>query len=560
MFGGLIPLVILGAIVYAIVKNVQGRRQEARSADAAPLAVKRVLVFGSLYAALHVAAWGLAGLFGLFGDSATPRGERAAEPLAMVIVAVPIVFFLGRWVWRGVAEPAQRDAAFSLYVNLTVLTALVVVMVTAIDVGEWLVSDGSFSATMTGALLVWTPIWAVHWWLWRRYRQEVSSAHLYLGVIGIFVTLASFAGRLVAEVYARLLDAGTDVPIAVESARNVEGMLVGLVVSGLAYGLYWFATARRERHEPLWNVYVVLVGVMGGLIAAVAGAGVAVFGVLQWWFGEPETSSAVRHFEDFIPAVSALTIGGAVWFYHRQVLGPVRGPRTEVHRVYDYVVAGVGLVTAIVGAVILLVAFQEAVFPPDDTVASDANTLLAAVTTLAIGLPLWFQAWQRTGRHRAAPDGAEIASPTRRSYLFGTLGVGGAAAAISLLILLVVVFDALLGEGGDRLREDVQIPLAILIAVGAAAAYHLFVLRRDQEAAPEPGPEPKNVVLVTADDSFAEVVRELTGARVTVLHRLDANGEAGDAERIAAAVASSEYDDLLVVSGPGAAEIIPYRR
>jgi hypothetical protein len=276
--------------------------------------------------------------------------------------------------------------------------------------------------------------------------------------------------------------------------------------------------------------------------------------------GEPGTTSAVRHFEGFIPAVTAFGLGTVLWLYHRTVLGPIRGARTEVQRVYDYVVAGVGLVTAIVGAVILLVAFQEAIFPPEDTVASDANTLLAAVTTLAIGLPLWFQAWQRTGRNRAAADGLELASPTRRSYLFGIVGLGGAAAAISLLVLLVVVFDAVLGEGGSRLREDAQIPLAILITVGAAAAYHLFVLRGDQEAAPEPAAPPKNIVMVTADDDFAEAVRKLTGAQVTVLHRLDGNGEVGDAESVAASVLSSEYDDLLVVSGHGPAEIIPYRR
>ena len=560
MFGGLIPLVILGVIVYAIVKNVQGRRQRAASVDAAPLAVKRLLVFGSLYAALHVAAWGLAGLLALFADSDTARGERAAEPLAMTIVAVPIVFFLARWVWRGLADPAQRDGAFGLYVNLTTLTALVVFMTTAIDVGDWLVSSGSYSASSVGALVVWTPIWAVHWWLWRRYHSQVVNGHLYLGLVGILATLATFGGRLIAEVLARLLDAGTDASVELASRRDVEGWLVGLVVSGLAFGVYWFATARREQRDVAWHAYVVLVGVMGGLIAAVAGAGIAAFGVLQWWLGEPETTSAVRHFEDFIPAVAALIGGAAVWLYHRTVLGPVGGPRTEVQRVYDYVVAGVGLITAIVGAAILVVAFQEAVFPPDDTIASDANTLLAAITTLAIGLPLWFQAWHRTGRHRAASDGAEIASPTRRSYLFGIVGLGGAAAAIALLILLVVVFDAVLGEGGDRLREDIQIPVAVLVTVGAAVAYHLSVLRLDNRDAPQPAAPPKNLVLVTADDEFAEAVRSLTGARVTVLHRLDSNGEIGDPESVAAAVVSSAYDDLLVVAGPGPTEVIPYRR
>ena len=561
MFGGLIPLLILGVIVYAIVKNVQDRRQTVRDTDAAPLAVKRVLVFGSLYAAVHVAAWGLAGLLALLSESGADRGERAAEPLAMSIVAVPIVFFLGRWVWRGLTDPAQRDAAFSLYVSVTTLTALIVVMVTAIDSGDWLISDGDFSASAVSALAVWTPIWAVHWRLGRTYRAEVSNAHVYLGSIGALATLATYGGLLIGDVFARLLDAGADTFVDVADRDRVESWLVGLVVAGAAYAVYWFATARREKRDVLWHAYVVLVGVMGGLIAAVAGAGIASFGVLQWWLGDPDSTSAVRHFEDFIPALTALVVGGVVWLYHRRVLGPVTGPRTEVQRVYDYVVAGVGLVTAIVGVVILLVGLQEAVFPPEDSMASEVNALLGALTTLAVGAPLWMQAWRRAQQNGRAGDGAELVSPTRRSYLFGIIGVGGAVAAVSLLILLVVVFDALLGDGGDRLREDIQIPLAILLTVGAAAVWHFSVLRSDQEAAPDAPAPQKKIVLVTGDEVFATAVRDLTGARVTVLHRLDANGESGDAEAVAAAVAASEYPDLLVLTGPGSTfQLIPYRR
>lgn len=560
MFGGLIPLAIIGAIVYAIVKNAQGRSGKVRDPGEAPLAVKRVLVFGSLYAALHVAAWGTAGLLALLSDDVVNRGERAAEPLAMTIVAVPIVFFLARWVWQGIDDRRQRDAAFGLYVNVTTLTALIVVMVTAINFGEWLVAAGDYSASMIGALIVWFPIWAVHWWLGRRYRAEVSNGHVYLGSLGILATLTTYAALLIDDAFGRLLDAGTTTSVRTAAGSDVEAWIVGLVVSGAAFGVYWFATGLRENRDALWHAYVVLVGILGGLIAAVTGAGIAAYGVLQWLLGDPESTSAVRHFDDFIPALTVLLVGGAVWLYHRTVLGPVRGPRTEVQRVYDYVVAGVGLITAIVGATILLIALQEAVFPPEDSMASSVNALLGAITTLAVGVPLWLQSWRRAGRFRAHEDGAEIESPTRRSYLFGIVGFGGAAAAISLLILLIVVFDAVLGEGGDRLREAIQIPVGILVTVGAAATYHLMVLRADQRAAPEPAAKPKKLVLVTADDEFAAAVRELTGARVTVLHRLDSNGEIGDPEAVAAAVAASEHEDLLVVAASGALQVIPYRR
>ena len=559
MFTGLIPLAILGAIVYAIVKNVQERR-EAPSVDAAPLAIKRLLLFGSLYAAVHVAAWGLAGLIGLLGDSSVGRGERAAEPLAMAVVAVPIAYFLGRWVWRGLSNPSERDAAFSLYVNAMTITAILIVLVAGIQVGDSLVAGGDFSSSTVGALAVWTPIWLGHWLLWRRFHDDVANVHVYLGSIAALGTCAAFGALLVDETLARLLDAGTASDVGVAPTDDVEFWFVGLAVSGVIYVTYWLLTGVREPRDVAWHAYVILAGVLGGLIAAVVGAGVSAYAVLVWLFGDPDSTSAVRHFEDFTPFLAAFVVGFAVWIYHRIVLGPVAGPRTEVNRVYDYVVTTVGLVTAIIGSVILLVALQESAFPPEANLASDANTLLGAATTLAVGAPLWLQAWMRVKRRLRGDQEAELRSPTRRSFLFGIVGIGGVVGAIALIVLLVVVFDAVLGEGGDRLREDVQIPAAILLAVGTAVAYHFHVLRSDQAVAPEPDGPRKRVVLVTADEVLATAVRDLTGARVTVLRRIDSDEENEDANSIAAAIAASDHEDLLVVPGPESAQVIPYRR
>ncbi|MBT8217418.1 MAG: hypothetical protein KJO17_11255 [Acidimicrobiia bacterium] len=559
LLGSFVPLVILGAIVFVIVKAVTNR-SERRTVESAPLAIKRVLLFGSLYAALHVAAWGVAGLLALINDTGIARGERAAEPLAMAIVAVPIVFLLGRWVWRGLAEASQRDAAFSLYVSATAVTALIVLIVSTISVGDWLFSDGSFSAPSVASLAVWAPIWAVHWWLWKRYEREVSNVHVFAGSAVSLVGLAAYGGLLFDSALRGLFDSFTDVTVTTARSDEVSSWLVGLVVMGVVYVGHWLLTGLREKRDLLWHSYVVLAGVLGGLIVAVTGAGILAYGVLEWLFGDPDFSSAVEHFEQFLPAVTTLVVGLVVWLYHRAVLGPAAGPRTEVQRVYDYVVAAVGLVTTIVGVTILLVGFQEALFPPRDSMASEVNALLGALTALAVGLPLWGQAWRRISSHLES-DPTEISSPTRRSFLFGLVGIGGAVTAVSLLIMLVVVFDATLGDGGDLLREDIQIPLALVLAVGSVVVYHFLVLREDQESEPERPAEPKKLVLVTADDAFARAVEELTGARVRVLHRLDSNGEAADAAAVASAVAASEHDDLLVVPGPaGSVQVIPYRR
>lgn len=559
LLASLVQLLILVGIIVFVVKAVSGRRQDKPS-EVAPVTLKHLLVFGSLYAALHVAAWGVAGLIALLSEGSVARGERAAEPLAMAIVGVPILFFLGRWVLRGLSDTTEHGPAWSIYVNLALITALTVVVVTAIVTGNWLVGDAEFAALAPASLLVWSLIWLGHWWLWRTNRSGVSNLHVYLGATVGLGVMAGYGGALLTHIFERLLDAGSRVELGLETDAQVAAWVVALTVGAAVFAWHWVITGVREKRDVLWHSYVVLVGVLGGLITAVVGAGVSMFAVLQWWFGDPQFTSAVRHFADFIPAVTAFVIGGAVWLYHRRVLGPLVGDRTEVQRVYDYVLAAVGLVTAMVGVVILVIGFQEVVFPPEDSMVSEIEFFLGALTLLAVGVPLWGQAWWRIKRFSKAAPADELSSPTRRSYLFGIVGLGGVVAAVSLIFLLVTVFNDLLGEGGGRLRNDIQVPVALLFTVGAVAVYHLLVLREGQVDAPV-APLRKQVVLVTASEHLAGAVGELTGARITVLHRLDGNGEVADAGAVAAAVEAAEFTDLLVVAGAaGTVEVIPYRR
>jgi len=553
-----VQLLVLVGIVVFIVKAVGGRKAE-KSTDSAPVTVKRVFLFGSLYASLHVAAWGVAGLIALLAEGVDGRGERAAVPLAMTIVAVPILFFLGRWALRTVSDRQERGPAFSIYLNVALVTAVIVVLVTSIMAGRWLVGEGDFNEMALASLLVWSPIWVGHWLLWRTYRRDVANLHVYVGATVGLGTMAGFGGALLVEILSRLLDSGTALEVGRGYDPDVSTWVVGFAVGAAIFAWHWIYTGMREERDTLWHAYVVLIGVLGGLITLVAGAGVTLFAILQWWFGDPGANSAVRHFEDFIPALAAVIVGAGVWFYHRRVLGPVTGPRTEVQRAYDYVVAAVGLVTAAVGVVILVIGFLEAVFPPAESMTSEVDILLGAITTLAVGAPLWAQAWMRANRFLRMPESSEAASPTRRSYLLGIIGVGGIVAAVSLIVLLVTIFNSVLGEGGE-LRDSIQVPVALLVTVGAAAVYHFLVLREEQAQAPAVVP-PKQVVLVTGSDTLAEAVRDLTGARVTVLHRLDANGEADDAAAVATAITSSAFDEVLVVPGAGGTvQVIPYRR
>lgn len=556
IISSLIPLIVLGAIGYAIVKAVTGRREQ-QGAEAAPGSVRRLFVFASLYGVIHFAAWGLAGLIA----ELSRRDGQIAEPLALTIVSAPVAVLLARWAWGLIQDPAERGFALAAYLNITLSTALVSLMVTGFRVGTWLFTDAGFSAFALGALAVWSGVWAIHWEAWKRYEAEIANTHIYLGAAAGLWTAAVSALVLLTYLFRSLLDAGSALDLTSYQSDDIVRPALAFLIGAVVLGWYWFTHGLRARRDPVWHGYAVLVGVLGGLITAVAGAGIFGFAILQWVIGEPDSASAVRHFDDFVPALAVLVGGLAVWAYHRfVVLAATPQERTEVNRVYDYVVGAVGLVTAVVGSVLLLIGLQEALFPPADggRVESSINILLGAGTALAVGGPLWWQAWSRAGRYARSEPAAEVSSPTRRTYLFGVLGVAGIVGFGSALTLLVALFNDVFEDGGGRLRDDIQVPLAMLLAVGGVAIYHWNVARAERGLVAAPV-APKDVTLVTGDMALASVVSDLTGARVRVMHRLDANGDLLDPAAVARAVAADDHQHLLVLTGPhGAVQVIPY--
>ncbi|MGI9647918.1 MAG: DUF5671 domain-containing protein [Acidimicrobiia bacterium] len=556
LISSLIPLAVLGAIVYAIVKSVSGRRDQG-GADSAPGSVRRLFLFGSLYVAVHFAAWGLSGLL---SELAISDGQ-IAEPLAMSLVSVPVVVLLGRWAWHTMADRPERGLALTAYVNAMLSTALVVLLVTSYRVATWLFTDAGYAPFALAALAIWAVVWMIHWAAWKHYESEISNLHIFFGSTA-GLGMAAISGAIgLTYLLQWLLDAGTSLDITSYGRDDFLQPLIALTIGAVAFGWYWLGNGLPARRDPLWHGYVVLVGVLGGLISAVSGAGIAAFGILQWLWGDPDSSSAVRHFEDFSPAVAVLVIGGLVWAYHRLVVLADSSPvRTEVNRVYDYVVAAVGLVTAVVGSVLLLVAVQEALFPPTGGGRFDSsiNTFLGAATSLLVGIPLWARAWGRAGRNARLEPQHEASSPSRRIYLFGVVGVAGIVAFGSLMTLLIAVFNALFEEDRGPLRDEVQVSVALLLTVGVVAGYHFVKMRAEGGLVQAPAPI-KDVTLVTGDVAIASIVHDLTGARVRVMHRLDSNGGLLDPAAVAAAVEADDHEHLLVLTGPrGSVEVIPY--
>ncbi len=555
---GLLPLVVLGAIVYGIVKLLGQRRPGTGTEDG--FDVGRVFRYLLTFAALIVACIGLTELLGIGLSTADVERGSLAEPLAMTVVGLPAFVALAMWSWRvHGADAAERDSTgWSLYVNAALVTTLAVTVGNSFAVADRVIA-GEWRGTAVAGLVVWAATWGAHWWAWHTLRPGMGpNVQLWLGsIIGLWVAAVS-AAVTIAIVVDRIFAATTSAT-ARGNGNDVTLAIAGVAIGAVVWWWHWLVHGFRTERSPGWHVYTLLFGVFASLIAAVSGAGYGLYLILEWLWGDPGTTSAVTQFRDLAAPIGAVVVGIAVWLYHRAVVGSgAAAYRTEVHRAYDYLVSAVALGTVAVALSILVVAFFSIFQTAAAGNGSGRNTLLAAVTLLVVGAPMWAITWRRVQALCARSD-EEAGSPTRRRYLFAIFGIAGAVAFGSLISFLIEIFQAVLGEPiGGALIDDIDVPAALLVTTGAIAAYHWRVYRAERHLAVRV--PTRDVLLVCDGVEAVDEIAARTHTRIRVLHRRDLPAAAAvDVEAIIRAIEASQGEHLLVLAGADDdIEVVPY--
>jgi hypothetical protein len=339
--------------------------------------------------------------------------------------------------------------------------------------------------------------------------------HLAGSGVGLW-TAASGLGALVGAGVRGLFSLPTD--LLTTGAHPALRGGVTLAVGAVVWLQYWVRTASREARTGWWVAYVLLAGVGAGFVVALVAASTVLYDTLVWLVGRPTTTYAADHFAGAPAATGLVVAGGLVWWYHHAVLEQGEHPaRTEGRRVYEYLLAGAALVAAAAGVATLVVAAVEGA--TNSTVltgASPVNTVLAAVTLLVVGAPVWAFYWRLAQRAVHAEPRSELESPTRRAYLFVLLGASSVAAVVSLLIAVYQFFDAAFNDtlGAATLRSA-RFALGILLAAAAVAAYHWTVYRADRVAVPAHRRGPRYVLVLGPHDAdLARTLARTTGGRV----------------------------------------------
>ena len=563
MFGLLFLAIGLGLLVTFVVRKFAKGSSHERGAS--PL--RNFFQFGVLYALIIIVANGVAGLLGrLMSSSALVIADNAslARNLSFVVVGVPLLVGIGFWTRKGMrSDPRSADdPIIAFFVLVSTMTALLMALTSTTSCLHNLVSTQPFNGQTLANAIVWTLIWIG---LWRLHRIIVSPAkshthHLAGSLVGYIASVLGLVS-VIAHVIAQFAGMNNAALVATQTVE-LKYAIISFAVGALVWMHYWVRVASKETRTTLWLAYVLLVGVGSGLVMAVASASTTLYTVAVWFIGEPHSTIARAHFASTPSALGVIVVGLIGWWYHSSLVsGTVK--RTEIDRTYAYLIAGISLIASALGLSMILIAIIEAAFTRDVIVGgSIVNSFLASATLILVGSPLWVTYWRRIQQHVKADEPVELASPSRRVYLFLLFGIGGIAAMVSLLAGVFQLFNDAFnsGIGGNTIR-DMRYSIGVLVSTAIVAAYHWSIYRHENTVDVAFGTKQKTVLLVGPHDAdLAHSVAQQTGARITSWSRTDLGDVTWPEHDVVKAILESTSQQLIVILGATGLEVIPVVR
>ncbi|HUW78245.1 MAG TPA: DUF5671 domain-containing protein [Candidatus Nanopelagicaceae bacterium] len=563
---GLLPtLLMIALIVFVIRRMARGRDHQASLGHPVRRFFQYVLLFGLLV----VSASGISGLLSRLlerGTIVVVSQTELARNVSFTIVGIPLLVVVAIWTRRKFREDRTEVGSFgwAFYITAASLTSLIVSMFALHGLLAWVAGTNDFNGQTLAILIIWGAIFGVHWWLDARLTPaEHSNAHHLLGsIIGLGVSAVGLAGLITGVLEFVIKFSGQE--LLAGGGNPILNGGITLAVGAPAWYLYWIRTSAGATRDQLWLAYVLLAGVGGGLVVAVVSASTVLYQVLVWFVGDPGAAVASLHFQNTNTALGVMCIGTLMWWYHHAVLerSGAEG-RTEVRRIYEYLMAGIGLAAAAVGLIVLLAALFEAA-AGSATLAgpTSGNTLLAAVTLMLVGGPIWWYFWRRIQIAIQTGGAQELSSPTRRVFLFLLFGVGGIASVISLLLGVYFFVEDVLGNTlSIQTLRRMRYPIGMLITSGAVAGYHWMVYRAERNQVAESTGGPRFVLLVGPHNpDLVHAVAEKTQGRVQAWTRTGEDVGSWSTENVLALLETVKDDEVIILADVENPRAIPIDR
>lgn len=566
VFSGLVPLLVIGLLLYGVVRLTR-RASGAHPVDPAVL-TRRIALYGMLYVSMVLTCVGAV----LIVDEITatsPRfgNEALAGALALVALGLPVFTALLAFADRRLRSDAHEraSAAWSLYFTVASMTSLIAMMVGAyqiisstIDRSPW----NDFSVRSVVMMLAWGAFFITHWVFLRLRHGVRGDVHLAAGSIVGLVALGMGQTGLLAVLLGRIYDDAFDLQTSDLGSESAPWVAMFVVGSAAWIGI-WLRQYESAERSQAWYVTVLPVGALAGFVATLATSARVAYLGLVWLVGTTRSSTAADHFESVPALIGIGTTGVVFWLYHRSFINE-ETRRTSAVQSYDYLLMGASLVSATLGAVLIVSSLL-------DDGSTDRNLALSGITLLAVGGFTWSRFASTVVASQLGEHGVEeLRSPVRRSYLYAVLGIGGFAVLLSGVSALGGVFEDLLdGALGTNTIVDQREQLATVVIVGGVLWFHAVTLRNDHRclANTEPPPPsqhwPSRIIVLGSPDRIPVAFDRHPNAAVEYWHRTDqaaVSGEPLNLDRLEDLIVAQPGDDVLVLLNGGVPTVIPFER
>jgi hypothetical protein len=557
------------AVVVLVIRKVSKRaRSSSNTAQPVRLFFQYALAFG-LFMIVTV---GLAGLLSRALDvSNIVNSDQSslASNLAFVVVGGPLLAGIAIWLRNSLREnPSEGHGLIpTFFATLAAIVSLLVFLSSAIAALHNVISGDEVLGSTLGRTIVWGTALIVVLKISNSVIPNDDFRIQYF--VGSFITaLAALIGlvQVLGGVLSLLLSQQTffdTQKLALVSPDNPIGIGLGtLVMSGALWVYYWIKNANTNKSDTLWLAYVLIAGVGGTLVIAITSLSISLYQVLVWFVGEPSSQNAGEHFASIPQSIATAFAGFLFWWYHKSLL-PNESERTDVQRTYEYLVSAISLIASAIGISIVIVALIESLTSQVQLAGAGAiNTLLGAGTVIVVAGPVWWHFWSRIQRVARAESNAELSSPVRRIYLFLLFGVGGIVAIVSLITIVVQLFDGILSSNlGANTFSEMRFAIGILISTGIVAGYHWEIYRHEKSVEVSFATTATNVLLVGPNSpELIQNLKAATGAKVSFLQRADASELVWPTEHVIELVAQSKEHDLLILLEATGVKVVPVIR
>jgi hypothetical protein len=558
-------LIILVLIVLILVFLFLRFTKSSNQKTSEPNPIKQFFQYLLLFGLLIIVGVGFSGLLArAVNQSSFFVADQAAlaRYTAFIVVGLPILFGLSWWIRNQHKNDSgqKNSTAWNFYLTIVLVTSVLVVVGALNQLLRWTFGTAEFSSQSLAQFLIWGIIWLLHLYLAKKFANlEKMQLHYLIGsFIGLILGIVGLSTLISTAVRSFLISQNST--LINTNLISLTNGLIYLFLAVLVWSIYWLRNAIKFEKSDIWLFYVLIIAIGGSLVTAISTFSTVLYQALVWFIGNPNEKVALIHFQD-IPILVALAMSTVlVWWYHKSLLQQEKvQARTEIDRSYDYLISAIGLIAAAAGFTVIFVSLIESLSVSTIVVGSGAiNTLLLALTLIAVGAPVWFIHWDRTQKLVKNEDLPEQTSQIRKIYLFLLFGIGGVAAVISLITAVFFLFEDIFTTGAslETLRR-MRFPLGILLSTAAIAGYHWLIFKGEKENLLAEVAGPKYIYLVSPnDEEISKWLKVNTKAKFKVWFDVDSQEPVFDRAKLINLLEMSNSKTVFITNEQGKLKLI----